>query len=76
MDIIELQRALLNWRVQLFGLASCFLVAPILMQSLLAGLGLVFSLADFLGAGMVYGLRVLSCMPPPVSCAVIMTKVN
>lgn len=65
----DLSRALLQVKVHIFVQGFTFILFPVMIFALVAAL----SIGQF-NKSILDGLKILSCMPPPVSSAVILTK--
>eukprot|EP00111_Clytia_hemisphaerica_P009372 TCONS_00027503-protein len=66
----DLKAALFHYRLHIFIQGFTFVFFPLCMTFLMN----VLPLADYVNKHLVKGIRVVSCMPPPVSSAVIITK--
>lgn len=66
----QLAAAVKQVKVHLFIQLFTFVFIPLFIQTVLP----VFYLLDYVDKNLLQGLVVLSCMPPPVSSAVILTK--
>ncbi|KAL4230308.1 hypothetical protein ACF0H5_010691 [Mactra antiquata] len=65
----DLGRALLQVKIHIFVQGFTFMLFPIIIFTVVAGLKI-----GHFNENILEGLKLLSCMPPPVSSAVILTK--
>ena len=66
----DLKAALFHYRLHLFIQSFTFIFFPLCITTLLN----ILPVEDYVNKNLVKGIRVVSCMPPPVSSAVIITK--